>query len=902
MAANHYTLVGASCHLSWYGILEASVPIVQCLFMDLGALGGRAEEPRLRTFIVRGDRLPSAEVRAVHRASYASLASAVADAEERRRGIEHRSAVLARVLLEGSAIIRVLARTFTPVQIQTDPSGVEILEAVPALGFDAAALSHALSLYHVAKLVVIGSYPEIHDAVATSSSVSARVATGGHEDYATQAHKKLRRGYYAYDVAMSFRVGAHKYVLERDDAAAVVSRLFEVREVCFLRTCLRLVTPVGFVAVAVTDEQCCLLLKSAWTHLYDALFRGFAGQTPLRDYLGPDLFESGGARSFFFPGFPPVPIYVVNGLHALMRETALDAAGEVLSWCGLPDIVGPAGKLEVEPCELSLGVPDDEWQVFCGEGGRAVRLNATAFRERPAVTDLLQLQQQHRRSPPPPAHTTSSSSIARAHPSSDEDDNAPSSSSPSPSPSAVVSSSTGGAHPPHDDATFTVHVRDATLHRVVIVDLVECVLAKCIRGRDFNPYVRYSNRLHTHAVCERFIENLRYRSRRAFWQVHSLLGYISEHVTSACTAAGLSWVLSRGHREFYLYDGRSGHGPVSAEVCVRTVVDCYWRKLFGGDEPGPVCRVQESAPGVLLVWGGERLVGPFSFYGAGGALLGAGAVGSGGGGAGGGGGGGAAPPPHYHVPVGCCGGCCAGGGVRDEGGSPAAAPLLLGCCCAGGDWLSAVGHVLGRLPGLLRERVGVPELEAVYREILFRFVARRNDVDFWLLQFQPGENEVRPHAGVIDCAPFHGVWAERGQIIVQSRDAALAADIGYGVYVEKAFAMLTACIEVCAQDILSSSAAPAAVTAPVPTSSTRSPLLSSVLPPPAVLSPSSVPSCSSAATVTTTVTAAPSSSSSAAWDGDDEERDEWARSLGSDARKAARRVASEGLRFFRLNA
>ena len=90
-----YTLFGTSCHLSWYGLLEASVPIVQCLFLDLG--GGRAE-PRLHTFVVRGDRLPPAEVRAVHRASYAALASAVTtDADERRRGLEQRSAVLARV-------------------------------------------------------------------------------------------------------------------------------------------------------------------------------------------------------------------------------------------------------------------------------------------------------------------------------------------------------------------------------------------------------------------------------------------------------------------------------------------------------------------------------------------------------------------------------------------------------------------------------------------------------------------------------------------------------------------------------------------------------------------------------------------------------------------------------------
>lgn len=862
-----YTLFGTSCHLSWYGLLEASVPIVQCLFLDLG--GGRAE-PRLHTFVVRGDRLPPAEVRAVHRASYAALASAVTtDADERRRGLEQRSAVLARVLLEGSALIRVLARTFTPVQIQTDASGVEILEAAPALGVETAALSNALSLFHVAKLVVIGSYPEVHE-----PRVVTHAAERVSEEYGTHAHKKLRRGYYAYDLAMSFRVGTHKYVLERDDEA-VLARLFEVREVCFLRTCLRLVTPVGFVAVAVTDEQCCLLLQSAWTHLYDVLFRGFAGQPPLRDYLGPDLFETGAARSFFFPGFPPVPVYAVHGLHTLMRETALDAAAEVLSWCGLPDIVGSAGKLEVEPCALSLGVPEDEWQVFGTEaGGGAVRLNATAFRERPAGGDRRWLL------PPLPRDD------------GDGENNV-----------VEVSSSTGGAHPPSDDATFTVHVRDATLHRVLIVDLVERVLAKCVRARDFNPYVRYSHRLHTYAVCEKFIENLRFRSRRAFWQIQSLLGYISEHVTSACASAGLLWVLSRGHREFYVYDGYSGHGPVSAEVCVRTVVDCYWRKLFGGDDPGPTCRVQESAPGVLLVWGDERLVGPFNFfYGNGGAggsplhgVVGGFAAGHCGGAccagcvvthrhSSGGGGGGSGVGDADHASG---GGLDAAAGSGHNGGSdrvsPSTPPAALGgcCCAAGGDWLSAVGHVLGRLPALLRERVSVSELEAVYREILFRFVARRNDVDFWLLRFQPGENEVRPHAGVIDCAPFHGVWAEQGQIIVQSRDTALAADIGYGVYVDKAFAMLTACVEVWARELLSSS-----------TASTTACSSSSVL-------SSALPSVTSSSSGTATVSPPSCSSSSATWL---EERDEWVRLLAVDAQHAAKRVASEGLRFFRLNA
>ncbi|AKG51586.1 UL102 [Papio ursinus cytomegalovirus] len=731
------THVGASCHLSWYGILESAVPVVQCLFIHLAR--GQSE-PRLQTFIVRADPLPPADLRAVHRGGYANLA-ATTDGDERQQSLDRRSAVLARVLLEGSAVIRVLAHPFSPVQIRTDHNGLEIVEAVPALDVDSAALSNALSLFHVAKLVVIGSYPELPEPRAVPVG-EERVS----EEYGTHANKKMRRGYYAFDVAMSFRVGSHKYVLERDDEA-VVSRLFEIREVSFLRTCLRLVTPVGFVAVAVTDEQCCLLLKSAWTRLYELLFRGFAGQAPLRDYLGPDLFEAGGTRSFFFPGFPPVPVYSVNSLAVLLRETAIDAAGEIMSWCGLPNIVGAAGKLEVQPSALSLGVPDDEWRIFGGELTLPMRLNGTAFRE---ASDSLCTQLWMR--------------------AGDE-----------------------------DELTAHVHARDSTLHHLVIVDLVECVLSKCIRTRDFNPHLRFSNRLHAKTVCKQFIENLRYRSGCAFRQIQSLLGYISEHVTSACASAGLSWILSRGHCEFYVYDGNLPHGPVSAEACVRTVMECYWRKLFG-DAPGPTCRLQASAPGIMLVWGGERVVSPF-------------------------------------------------GSSGDD------------------DWWCVVGKVLGRVPALLRERPTAADLEAVYREVLFRFVSRRNDVEFWLLQCQPGEHEVRPHAGVIDCAPFYGVWSEQGQIIVQSRDSALSAEVGYGVYLKRAFAMVTACVEA-----MCSEASPA------------------------------VPPCSTGSSC--------SSSSSSAWPGSatttatttTDDREDWTKALGGEARQAAERVAADGLRFFRLNA
>ncbi|AEQ32223.1 protein UL102 [Cynomolgus macaque cytomegalovirus strain Ottawa] len=719
------TFTGVSCHLSWYGIIEDAVPVVQCLFIHIGR---NNSEPKLQTFIVRADPLPAADLRVVHRGGYANLA-ATADGEERQQSLDRRSSVLARVLLEGSALIRVLAHPFSPVQIRTDQHELEILEAAPALDIEAAAVSNALSLFHVAKMVIIGSYPDLTEPRSVTVS-EERVS----EEYGTHANKKMRRGYYAFDVAMSFRIGAHKYVLERDDEA-LVSRLFEIREVSFLRTCLRIVTPIGFIAVAVTDEQCCLLLKSAWTRLYEVLFRGFAGQAPLCDYLGPDLFEAGGSRSFFFPGFPPVPVYPVNGLGCLLRETALDAAGEVISWCGLPDIVGSLGKLEVQPSTLSLGVPEDEWRVFGGEDTDPLRINGTAFRQA--------------------SETLFSHLCTRAG--------------------------------EGEFLSANVHAKDSTLHHLVIVNLVESVVAKCILARDFNTALRFNNRLHTKNVCKQFIDNLRYRSGRAFWQIQSLLGYISQHVTSACTSAGLLWVLSRGFCEFYVYDGTMPHGPVSAEMCVRTVVECYWRKLFG-DVPGPVCRLQASAPGIILLWGGMRLVSPF--------------------------------------------------GVDEQD-----------------DWWSVVGQVLGRLPALFRKRPTAQELESVYREVLFRFVSRRNDVDFWLLRCDPGEHEVRPHVGVIDCAPFYGVWSEQSEIIVQSRDSALAAEIGYTVYLKRAFVMLTACME-------------------------------------------AMSVCNVALVVPATNS---SSSSSAVWPGPLEEREEWLRALSGEARQAAERVITEGSRFFRLN-
>ncbi|AEV80796.1 helicase-primase subunit [Aotine betaherpesvirus 1] len=665
-------LLGASCHLGLYGVVDG-VPVMRCLFLELRA----SAEPQLRSLLLQGERLRDPEARELARSTYTSLAAGATDADERRAALGRRSALMAQTLAS-SAVARVLARLFVPVRVWLDSQAVEVVaaESVPSAQHRRR-LEEALSLYHVAKMVVIGSYPTERDYATTSSAAKNAVADDPRAtatEYVTHANKKLKRGYYASEMAMSFRVGSRKRVLEQSqdahDALACLKDLFQVRDVRFLRSQLRLVTPRGFLAVAVTDEQCFVLLRTAWRWIYDVLIGAFSGIRPLFDYLGPDLYDQGGPRSVFFPGFPGLLVYAVTGLSTLLRETAFDAVGEAVSLCGLPDVVGPAGKLPVRlRSERPARITPEELIVFYGnvDGRPLLRTNGTSF---------------------------------------------------------VVRS--------RDDLECSVHLRPgAALHRFTLHGLVEAVMARCVREEDFDAALPYTHRVSREEVCLRFLENLRHRAMETFIYVQGLLGYISQHLTSACASAGLEWVMVKNHREIYAYDNEAAPvAAVHAELCVRTVLQCYWKKLFGdaaADEPR--CVKTDTLPGVLVLLQDEprpRIVGAFE------------------------------------TPS------------RDQ------------------TWLDVVGRVLARVPRLTPSSA-VSELRDLYRDLLFQFVSHRNEVSFWVTTCYPGD-VVRAHAGVIDCAPFPGVWSEQGEVLVQSRDAALEADVGYGRYLRRAFAILSVCV------------------------------------------------------------------------------------------------------------
>ncbi|AEV80951.1 helicase-primase subunit [Saimiriine betaherpesvirus 4] len=660
METDSSCLLGVSCHLGVYGVVGC-VPVLRCLFLELGT-----SEPQLRSLLLRGERLSDSEARVLGRFTYASLAVGATEAEERRVALNRRSALLAKTFNSSSAA-RMLSRLFTVVRVQLDGQRVEVLAVEAAFSSEnRRRLEEVLSLYHVAKLVVIGSYPS--EPYGPGSSLKKDPGEDSREtlvEYGTHANKKFKRGYCASDLALSFRVGARKYVWEQSDCESVrLEDLFQVSDVRFLRTDMRLVTPRNFVAVAVTDEQCFVLLKTAWRWIYDLCFSGFHGMRPLFDYLGPDLYDQGGPRSMFFPGFPGLSVYAVEGLSVLLKETAIDAMGEIVSCCGLPDIVGTVGKFSV--ClrsDVPVLVPPEDLSVFSGEN-KPLRINGTSFSVRS-----------------------------------------------------------------RDDFQCYLHLKPAPLHRFTLQGLIEGVLARCVRVEDLDTDFPYNHRITRDEVCCRFLENLRHQALDAFLHIQSLLGYLLQHLTSACTSAGLEWVMVKHHREVYAYDNLAAHcAMVSAEVCVRTVLSCYWRKLFGDlavDEFR--CVHTDSAPGILVLLEEQqqRVVGAF----------------------------------HRSGEM---------------------------------TWLDVVGQVLTRVLDLTVSS-DASHVRDLYREVLFRFVSYRNDVSFWVSTYYPGD-VVRAHVGVIDCAPFPGVLSLQGEVLVQSRDAALETDIGYGRYLKQAFSILGFCV------------------------------------------------------------------------------------------------------------
>lgn len=681
-------ITGASCRIGLYGVFGNGQVILQCLFIETGC--GEPRVPRLRTFLIRGPIISQTRIREVAKRTYLSHATEADD--DRLVALQNRNEVIGFLLNESSDLVNVLSRSFSPVVINVDHEGVEIVSAKPL--DDAYGMTSLFGTYSVAKLVTVGSYggdltadddkvagdryretdmkgtktPDVNSALSYRRLSKAMKTL---EVYRTNSNKKLSRGYCVKEITFSIRVGGQRYVFDGDDISKwPIDRLFEVTDVMMHGSKYRLVTPIGFIAIAVTDDQCLLMLRTAMVKLYNAVYMTFSGIKPTFDYLGPDLLPGGGPRSVFFTGFPCVLVYSVNDIQALLDETADDAISDCLSMCGLPDIVGPCGKFKIESPGGSCGVPREETDIFASLM-KIFRLNGNGFVER------------------------------------------------------EMTEPAGGS--------VQVHVDKGTLYRVVIPRLREEVLRKCISPRDY-PFRPGGSRLSSWRVCTRFIDRLRYRSRDLYTCIRGLECFISQHITSACSSTGYMWVLVCHDAEFFVRG--SDTGLSTPDICVSTVLACYWKKLFGMDSVEPDCYLAETGSSVILINDDCMISGFDSYF---------------------------AERPKFH------------------------------------NWISATGDTLTeifRMAFADPDWLGSENLKNAMRSMLFRFVGKRHHATFWVETFEPAQHPLDAHPGIVDCAPFNGVWSGDGCVLVQPRDSAVHDDIGYKVYLLRAFSYIEMCLSV----------------------------------------------------------------------------------------------------------
>lgn len=549
-------LIGTVGHLSVYGVLSDGRVILQCLFFEVDA-GGESPRVATRTLLLGVDANgpPSAALRDTY------LSSSDRDEEERVKRFGERNVALAHLLTRSNDVVAVLSRTFVPVAVRV-ANGVEIVSARfldrPPSGF-----YEILATLDVARMRAVGGYLGGSPAAVASSSSVEDQARETLERYVTHANKKLRRGCGTRELAFSIRVHGRKVVFDSSvsgaDAERVIGELFSVRDVTFACRSLRLVTPRGFVAVAFADDQCLLLLREAVFSLFRHIYADFSGLRPVFDFLGPNLYREGGPRSVFFPGFPNLSVYSVPWGRRLAQETCRDAIDGILSECGLPEILGAAGKHSLSLVSPPpTGLSEDEMGIFFSNVSPRLRLNGNHFSD----------------------HETS------------------------------------------DAEVVNIYAGDRDLYRVTIPGLRAEILRRCVGWRDFPLVFGDRGRGESVTedepsadVCARFVERLRHRSGRLYVYIRCLEGFLSHHVTSACASSGLPWVMVRNDNEFYVgEDARGQSGCV--ETCIRTVFGCYWRRLFGALDREPRCLVTGRGPSLLLV-AGDTLFGPFGLSGAG---------------------------------------------------------------------------------------------------------------------------------------------------------------------------------------------------------------------------------------------------------------------------------------------
>ncbi|AGE11572.1 GP102 [Caviid betaherpesvirus 2] len=708
----HYT--GVVCHLGLYGIKDDR-PILQCLFMDM--VGGDGPHlPILKSFVVLGDPIADADAVRVLRRPFDSY---VRDVQRHVEFVAAKSSLLSNVLLRRGGLVSTLSRPFLPVTVgivQPDDCIIASAErARPVRGFE-----DFVSAFKTARLAVVGEYSfagadcdrQEREPQPPSKTTRSWGGTGGGgradveadagqgkrraetsrdvSDRQTQTVKKIRRGYSADSVTFSIRVGDKRYLFDTSNRGRwPVSALFSVEDHSLdvrdsaRKLRIRLVTPRGFIALAFSDEQCILLLRTALKQLFEHIYADFSGVRPLFDYLGPDLFQDGfHSKSVFYTGFPNVCMYAVPGADALGRETSLDAMKEIVSCCGLPDVLGEDGKL-TSGLNPDSGLSPAVSAAFPDAGD--VRINGSRF----VTCDF-------------------------AFP-------------------ADVS--------PADDACQPTNVQlylsRGCIRRLTIPDFRWKIMKKCLVDGEF-PFplgLGPDGRRDRRELCHRFVSRLRGAASREILAVES---FISHHVTAACTSSNLAWLLVRNGCEFFVEEDRSDF--MRSETCLNTVMSCYWKKCFGGSaSDDPVCNVTGRYEGAVILADGLLLV---------------------------------SGEAHPLAP--------------DGSGTPGWRTVMADVSTSIVDETKA--NAIERL-------FGSDYLKNVLRSMMLRLAARRNDTAFWIERFQPGVL-VREHPGLLDCAPFCGVWGSSRMAVVQPRDAALSDTIDYSVYVRRIVRCVRACVTV----------------------------------------------------------------------------------------------------------
>ncbi|AFK83940.1 B102 [miniopterid betaherpesvirus 1] len=714
VSVNRRRLVGVTCGLSVYGCAgDGSRVFLQCVFLDTGR--GDPFFPQLKSFMVCC-RCPSDRRSDGLRKTYLSVLHKSED--ERMKTIRDRNRAIAALLNSGGPVIGCLAKTFVPVTITVDRDETEILDAELIRG-DVSSIMEFLGTCEVAKFAAVGTYTAEAEAVVAEvfgrpgskraderrstwtgprRIVSRRTRPGtavreidavdnadasvGESDgkvecaekiltdYHTHANKKLCRGYGVSNVSFSFRIADKKYVFDCGDQSAwPVNRVFSSRDIAVDGNRFRLVTPVGFLAIALASDQCYLSLRAAMARLHAALYVDFTGTKPVFDYIGPDYYSTGGPKSVYFTGFPWLSVYFVSGNKILSNETVIDAVSEKISDCGLPDIVGPDGKFKIAlGDDLPSSISREEIRVFYSPE-KPVRINGNHFKD------------------------------------------------------FEISGERG------TDSVLSIYTSDSTIHRIFISDMRINLLRRCVPRSYFPPTASESQRRTPWDVCTRFMNGLKHQSGELYTYIRGLENFLSEHITSACTAAGFTWIMVRHDSEFYITGGAANGHDASAETCIRTVLGCYWQRLFGASAGSPACSQLDSGMSVLLV-SDCRVISSFrSVFDTHG-------------------------DAHWT--------CVMGDAISDT----------LSRCHADPDWF------------------GAENIKSVLRSLFFKFISMRHRPEFWLETFEPATHPTEKHHGVLDCAPFDGVWSDAGHVIVQSIQSALSDRIGYRTYIEKAIRYL----------------------------------------------------------------------------------------------------------------